>query len=346
MSHTPPLKDIKDLSFLELQDHMRQNQQPAFRAQQIFSCVYCQGKKSFQQMNILPGALQQQLSRDFVFTWPSLQKEQVAKDGTRKFLFCVGPQEHVETVFIPAKKRGTVCLSTQLGCKFSCAFCASGIGGWRRHLSCAEIIGQILCVKERVDPKPVTHVVFMGIGEPFDNYQNVMVALRLMNEKRGLNIAARRITISTCGLVPEIKRFAQEGLQVELAVSLHAANDALRDQLMPVNRTYPLKELVQCCRWYARTTNRQVTFEYILLKDVNSRIQDAEELAALMQGWLCKVNLIAYNDGSRLPFLAPDAKQIAAFQDHLHRKRIVSTLRASRGQDIQGACGQLRQALR
>ena len=345
MTQTLPLpQDIKDISFSDLQLYFQKNKQPAFRAQQIFQALYVQKVKSFQGMANLSLALRQQLEKDFIFAWPDLEKEQVAKDGTRKFLFRVGSEEYVETVFIPTEKRGTVCLSTQVGCKFACAFCASGLGGWRRNLSCAEIINQILCVQERVAPKPVTHIVFMGIGEPLDNYDNVIKALKLINEKNGLHIAARRITVSTCGLIPEIKRFAQEKMQVELAISLHAANDALRSQLMPVNRRYPLEELMLCCRWYAKTTNRQITFEYILLKGINSRPQDAETLARLLKGLLCKVNLIVYNATESFSFSPPSPREVSEFQSCLEKQGILFTLRASRGQDIQGACGQLRQA--
>lgn len=335
-------QDIKGISLSDLQDYFQKKNQPAFRAQQIFAGIYQQKKKDFDQISSLPVALREQLMKDFVCAWPVLDKEQIAKDGTRKFLFRVSEKDRIETVFIPTEKRGTVCLSTQVGCKFGCAFCASGVGGWQRHLTCAEIISQLLCVQERVAPKSVTHVVFMGIGEPLDNYDNVIAALKLINEKKGLNIASRRITISTCGLIPEIKRFAQEHTQVELAISLHAANDALRSQLMPVNKKYPLKELLACCHWYTKTTNRQITFEYILLKDINSRIQDAQELSGLLKGLLCKINLIVYNANDSFSFLPPSPREVSAFQACLERNGVLFTLRASRGQEIQGACGQLR----
>ncbi len=340
---TTPLKpDLKDLSFSDLKQYLNEKKIPLFRAQQIFDWIYKKHVSSFAAMTNLPAGLKEQVSRDFSFSWPEVTTKKISQDGTIKFLFKVGQGEHIETVFIPTKQRGTICLSTQVGCKFQCAFCASGLNGWARHLSCAEILDQILFVKREVLPHKLTHIVFMGVGEPLDNYDNVVKAIRLINAKEALEIAARRITVSTCGLIPQINLFAKEPLQVELAISLHAAQDALRSKLMPVNRTYPLEELMACCRAYAQTTNRQVTFEYVLMKDVNASLQDAQSLARLLKGFLSKVNLIIYNKNDFLGFFPPAKDDVMAFKNYLEGQGVPVTIRTPRGSDIDAACGQLR----
>ncbi|MCX5681118.1 MAG: 23S rRNA (adenine(2503)-C(2))-methyltransferase RlmN [Candidatus Omnitrophica bacterium] len=342
MTPQQPSQDIKEFSLGELQAYFQSRHQPTFHAQQIFEWIYQKNVQGFEGMTNLSAKFKEELKKDFSFFWPVLEKKKVSKDGTIKFLFKVGQSEYIETVFIPTQKRGTICLSTQVGCKFGCTFCASGLNGFARHLSCAEILDQILFVKNFVRPQAVTHVVFMGVGEPFDNYDNVLKALYRINAKEGLHIGARRITVSTCGLIPEIKRFAKEEIQAELSVSLHASDDSLRSQLMPVNHKYPLEDLLNCCRWYARETNRQITFEYVLLKGLNDHLKDAQELARRLKGFLAKVNLIVYNRNDVSGFCPPSEEEIIAFEKELVQNGIPSTVRTSRGQDVDAACGQLR----
>lgn len=336
------LPDIKELSFSELQAYFKTQNLPVFHAKQIFEWIYQKSAQGFDGMTNLSQALKTKLAQDFLFPVLTLQEKKVSNDKTIKFLFQVGEKEFIETVYIPTAKRGTICLSTQVGCKFRCSFCASGLNGFARNLSCAEIVNQVLFVKNFVKPNEITHVVFMGVGEPFDNYENVIKALYRLNAKEAFGIGARRLTVSTCGLIPEIKKFADEKIQAELSVSLHAATDELRNKLMPVNRQYPLKDLIACCRWYAKETNRQVTFEYILLKNINDSIKDARDLSLLLKGFLAKVNLIIYNRSDIKGFSAPLPDDVKAFEKELNQKGIVATVRTPRGKDIDAACGQLR----
>lgn len=336
------LPDIKELSFPELQEYFKKQNLLIFHAKQIFEWIYQKNAQSFDDMTNLSRSLKLKLAEDFSFPALMLKEKNISKDKTIKFLFQVGEKEFIETVYIPTAKRGTICLSTQVGCKFRCSFCASGLNGFARNLSCAEILAQVLFVKNFIRPREITHIVFMGVGEPFDNYDNVLKAVYRLNAKEAFGIGARRLTVSTCGLIPEIKRFAQENIQAELSVSLHAATDELRNKLMPVNRQYPLKDLISCCRWYANATNRQVTFEYILLKGMNDRLGDAQALAQLLKGFLAKVNLIIYNRSDIKGFLTPLPDDVMAFEKELNQKGIVATVRTPRGKDIDAACGQLR----
>ncbi len=330
------------LSLEELSRHLVSVGEPAFRAKQVFNWLYVKKATSFDAMSSLPKSLRDKLSAGLPFPALSEHSRHRSDDGTVKFLFELHDGQRIETVFIPTSKRGTLCVSSQAGCKFGCRFCASGIGGFKRNLSTGEIIGQVLHAMRTAAPKPITHIVFMGTGEPFDNYDQVFKAVRLLNHPDGLNIAARRITISTCGIIPGIERMAQEGLQVELCVSLHAPDDAVRARLMPVNAKYPLKELLAVCRRYAETTNRQVTFEYILIKDLTCTKTAAAALARLMKGWLSKVNLIRYNPVSEFTCQAPSMDEARVFQAALESAGVVCTLRSARGDDVSAACGQLR----
>ena len=337
---------ICDLTLDELTAHLKADGEPGYRAGQIFDWIYKKRSFAWEAMSSLPGALRAKLSLQFPF--PDVRQIEMhqSQDGTRKFLFELFDGQRVESVFIPAGKRATLCISSQAGCKFGCGFCASGLGGWKRDLTPGEILGQVLLAKKAcADAGEVTHIVFMGVGEPFDNYAHVLKAVRLLNAPEALHIAARRITISTCGVVPGIKRLAGEGLQVELSVSLHASNDALRSSLMPVNRKYPLAELMKTCRAYARDTGRQVTFEYILIKDLTCTEKCADELCKLLQGWLCKINFIACNAVGEFAHKPPSREEIARFQASLQKRGVITTLRMPRGKDIAAACGQLRNAV-
>ncbi|MBF0570200.1 MAG: 23S rRNA (adenine(2503)-C(2))-methyltransferase RlmN [Candidatus Omnitrophica bacterium] len=340
----PLSTDILSCSLSELSDRLVALGEPAYRAKQVFEWIYRKGALDHETMTSLPKGLRDKLAAQAPFPILKEKKVQKSGDGTAKFLWELRDGQAIETVFIPMEDHNTLCISSQAGCKFGCGFCASGLGGWKRNLDCGEIIGQILQVRRAVHPKPVTHIVFMGVGEPFDNYDNVLKAVRLMNAKEGLEIGARRITISTCGVVPGIKKLVGEGLQIELSVSLHASSDRLRDELMPVNRKYPLKELMSACRGYAEETGRQVTFEYILIKGKTCNEKNADELKGLLRGWLCKINLIACNPVKEFACEPPVRSEIENFLRMLEVRGIHATFRTPRGRDIAAACGQLRHA--
>ncbi|MBF0486364.1 MAG: 23S rRNA (adenine(2503)-C(2))-methyltransferase RlmN [Candidatus Omnitrophica bacterium] len=317
----------------------------SYRATQILDSIFKKYATSYNDITTLSKELREQLSSTVPFPILKETDRRTSKDGTIKFLFTLSDGEMIETVFIPTEKRATLCISSQAGCKFGCAFCASGLLGWKRNLTVGEILGQVLYAQHETKGA-VSHIVFMGTGEPFDNYDNVLAAAKMLNAPEGFHIAARHITISTCGVVPGIERFAGEGMQIELSVSLHASNDTIRSQLMPVNKKYPLKVLISACRAYAQKTNRQVTLEYILIRDLTCTPMAAKELARLMKGWLSKVNLIPYNVVKELPYLTPSREDIAGFKMMLERSGVICTLRAPRGTDIAAACGQLRHSLR
>jgi len=336
--------DIRNLSFQELAEYFKQKGQLPFRTQQVFEWIYQKGAVKFDEMTNLSVELRAGLKKDYSFA-PQKPIEVVASsDKTKKFLFKLKDGETVETVLIPTSKRSTVCVSTQAGCKFGCRFCASGIGGLRRNLSAGEIIGQILYARKEAKATPLSHIVFMGVGEPMDNYENLLKVIRIVNSPKGLKIAARRITISTCGLIPEIKKLATEGLQIELAVSLHGFDFDSRNVLMPVNRKYPIDDLIEACREYAKTTKRQITFEYILIKDVTCSLQAAGGLKKLLKGILCKMNLIPYNKVSEFDHQPPSYDEMMSFRDSLVNNGIHATIRRPRGRDVSAACGQLRHA--
>ena len=343
-TRTPQQKDIRDLSYDELVQYLEKAGERPFRATQIFEWVYKKGVWSFDQMRGLPAPLRKRLSEDFGLGPLAIAQKQVAKDGTTKFLFDLRDHEKIETVLIPTATRTTVCISSQAGCKFGCKFCASGIGGWKRNLTTAEILAQILHVKEEAEShkKPLSHIVCMGTGESFDNYDNLLKALRIVNDERGINIGARRMTVSTVGLIPKIMRFAKEDFQIELAISLHGYNDASRSKLMPVNKKYSFTELMNACREYIKMTRRQITFEYILIKDATCSEEAARELAKNLKGLICKLNLIPYNPVREFPHKPPAHEEMLSFQKRLKTLGVHATLRAPRGRDIAAACGQLR----
>jgi 23S rRNA (adenine2503-C2)-methyltransferase len=337
--------DVCSLTLAELTAQLKKLGEPAYRAAQIFDWIYKKHKFSWEEMSSLPKTLRAKLSVEIPFPVLIQKDVRTSTDETRKFLFQLFDGQLIETVFIPTKKRATLCISSQAGCKFGCTFCASGIGGWKRNLTTGEILSQVIwAMRACKDVADVTHIVFMGVGEPFDNYENVMKAVRLLNAAEAFQIAARRITISTCGVVPGIKRLALEDLQIELSVSLHASNDELRSEIMPVNRRHRLNELMNTCRTYAKDTNRQVTFEYILIKDLTCTDKAADELSRLLRGWLCKINLIAYNPVGEFSHKSPSKNEIERFKESLEKRGILVTFRTPRGEDIAAACGQLRNA--
>jgi 23S rRNA (adenine2503-C2)-methyltransferase len=335
-------KDIRGLTLEDLQEILESWEQPSFTGRQIFSWIYGRKAVDFDRMTDLSKGLRSLLKENFTISGPDLIETQSSSDGTKKFLFKLKDANLIEAVTIPTDKRLTVCISSQAGCKFKCAFCASGNSGFRRNLETEEIIGEVFALRNDSGEKDLTHIVFMGTGEPMDNYDNVLKAVRIINSKYGFNIGARRITISTCGIVPGIKKLSQEGLQIELSVSLHAADDKTRSLLMPVNRNYPLKELLAACHYYVEKTNRQVTFEYVLIKGFNCGTKHCANLAKILRGLNCKVNLIASNPVNESGFIPPSRLEVLAFRQGLLKSGINATLRRERGQDIDAACGQLR----
>jgi len=338
------MRDIKSLDSKELEEILSSWGKRTFHARQIFSWIYKKGVIDFDEMSDLPSDLRMHLKENFYILGLKLTKRLKSIDGTEKLLFQLKDNNFIEAVIIPAEKRITGCISTQVGCKFACSFCASGKLGFKRNLTDSEIIEEVLCLKNNCEAlsRRLTHIVFMGIGEPLDNYDNVIKAMRMINSPHTFNIGARRITISTSGLAPAIKKLSREGLQIELSVSLHAADDATRSEIMPVNKIYPLKDLISVCREYFKKTNRQVTFEYILIKNINSRLQDALKLSKILKGMDCKVNLIPCNAIKELKIEPPVKTDILSFRDYLLKNGINVTLRKSRGGDIEAACGQLR----
>ncbi|MDP2652556.1 MAG: 23S rRNA (adenine(2503)-C(2))-methyltransferase RlmN [Candidatus Omnitrophota bacterium] len=337
-------QDIRNLSFEELCGVLASSGQPVFRARQIFEWIYKKGAEDFDAMKNLPSELRAELKDRFVLARPEVAQELVSGDKTRKMLFDLPDREKVETVLIPTPERATVCVSTQAGCKFGCRFCASGIGGWQRNLTSAEILSQILYAKKKAQDRPLSHIVFMGTGEPLDNYDNVFKAIRIINSAEGLNIAARRITVSTCGVIPQIRRMAKEGIQIELAISLHGYSDESRRVLMPVNKKYPMHDLIAACREYFQATKRQITFEYILIPGVTCTPEAAGALGQLLKGIVCKMNLIPYNPVKEFDHNPPTRTEISRFKQELLRHGVHATVRTPRGRDVNAACGQLRHA--
>ena len=333
--------NIKDLSLDELRAACAELGEPAYRAGQIWRWLYSKGAESFDDITNLSKDLRQKLDVKFVLSGLELIDLQRSRDGTEKYLLRLSDGNDVESVLIPASRRLTQCISTQVGCKFACLFCASGKAGFIRDLTPGEIVDQVLFTTFRMNRKP-SNIVLMGIGEPLDNYDNVEKAIRTMNSSEGLNIGARKVTISTCGIIPGIKRLEGIGLQIELSVSLHAVDDDLRTRLMPINKKYPVRELIDACRGYAQNTNRQVTFEYLMIEGLNDSLDQAEELAKLLQGFLSKVNLITMNTVSGSGLAGSDVEHVERFCSLLNQRSIPATIRKPRGTDILAACGQLR----
>ena len=339
------MQDIKELSLKELEDKLLSWESPKYHAKQILSWIYQKGAYEFSSMSNLPASLRNTLGKEFYILGLELADLQKSSDGTTKSLFELNDGNLIEAVSIPAAKRVTGCISSQAGCKFACEFCASGLKGFKRNLTSGEILDEVLYLKNNQQGGQLTHIVFMGTGEPLDNYDNVLKAVRIINSPDAFNIGARRITISTCGVIPGIKRLQEEDLQIELSISLHAADDKLRSRIMPVNQKYPLVDLIKCCDEYINRTNRQITFEYILVKDLNSDLASAQKLVMLLKSLrLAKVNLIPANPivKSSGRIVPPSGQEVLSFKDYLFKAGLNVTLRRERGQDIDAACGQLR----
>ncbi len=341
--NTLSLINVLDLTPEELRKKFTELDFEPYRADQVLQWVYEKGVYNFDRMTNLSLDLREQLKKIFSLAIPeAVEHEKSEDDKSTKLLLKLKDNNLVETVYIPSDDRHTVCVSSQVGCKFHCAFCASGQSGFFRNLKAGEMIAQVLMARDVSLNKKITNIVFMGIGEPFDNYTQLMKAVRTLNSKDALGIGARKITISTCGVIPKIEALTGEGLQVELSVSLHGPNDTVRSAIMPVNNAYPVKSLIEACKQYVKKTKRVITFEYILVKGVNASEKEARELSRLLKGMLCKVNLIPYNSIQEFPHDAPSYEEIVQFQQILQNNGIKTTVRFSKGRDIQAACGQLR----
>ena len=316
----------------------------AFRAQQIFDWLYVKRVHSFAEMSNLSKELRKKLSETFRMEPLKELTMQQSQDGTIKFLFQLVDGHAIETVIMRHNYGNSICVTTQVGCRIGCTFCASTLGGLKRNLDTGEIVSQVLMAQRKLDAEGerASHVVVMGIGEPFENFDNLLGFLNIINDNRGLNIGARHITVSTSGIVPRIYEFAEKGGQVNLAVSLHAPNTELRSQLMPINRGFPLKDLMEACRHYINRTGRRISFEYGLFGGKNDQPEHAEELARLLDGMLCHVNLIPVNYVPERDYVRTPRNEIFRFKRILEEKGINVTIRREHGSDIAAACGQLR----
>lgn len=312
-----------------------------FRATQIFEWLYRHKIAEFTQITNIKKDLIAQLNEDFVIDRFKLVTKQESVDGTVKFLFELSDVNLIETVLMSHDYGYSVCVTSQVGCNMGCQFCASGMKKKLRNLETYEMVLQILMVEELMQIK-VSHVVVMGIGEPFDNYPNVLKFLEIINYPLGLEIGARHITVSTCGIVPKIYEYADFNLQVNLAISLHAPNNEIRNKIMPINSAYPIEDVIKAIAYYIEKTNRRVTIEYILIKDLNDTYDCANELANLLHGLNVYVNLIPYNEVKEKPFKRSTDQSMHVFYDQLKKRRINVTLRREQGHDIDAACGQLR----
>ena len=335
--------DVLNLTGAELRKQFKNFSLESYRADQVHQWIYEKGVYNFDQMTNLSVTLRETLKKNFKIGMPEVVEKQLSEgDKSVKLLLKLASGDLVEAVQMQVEARRTVCISSQVGCKFHCAFCASGQAGFFRNLSMGEIVAQILVARDQDPHKKLTNIVFMGIGEPFDNYVEMMRTIRQLNSKNGLGLGARRITISTCGIIPKIEQLAEEGLQIELSVSLHGHNDSVRGSIMPVNKAFPVKTLIEACKKYVKKTKRSITFEYILVQGINAGVKEAEGLGRLLRGMLCKVNLIPYNPIAEFPHEAPSYPEVVAFQQTLQGYGVKTTVRFSKGQDIQAACGQLR----
>ena len=334
------MKNIYDLTREELENYLISINDKKFRAIQIYDWLYVKRVKSFANMTNLSKNLIKHLEEDFSISSIEIVKEEEDVDVS-KYLFKLFDNNYVETVLMKHNYGISLCVSSEVGCNMGCIFCESGRLKKVRNLNAFEIVLQILMIEEKIK-KRISHIVVMGIGEPFDNYDNIMKFIKIVNDPKGLAIGSRHITISTCGIVPKIKEFSKEPFQVNLAISLHAPNNELRDKIMPINKVYKIEELIDTVKEYIKLTNRRVTFEYILLDNFNDKKEDAKQLAKLLRGINCYVNLIPYNESSNFTLKRSKQSQICLFYDILKQEGINVTIRKEFGSKISAACGQLR----
>lgn len=335
------MKNIKDYTLDELKEELKEMGEKPFRAEQIYKWIYEARVSDFDEMTNLSLELREKLKQIYEIKEFKILKKQVASDGTRKYLFDVLDGNAIETVLMEYHHGFSICVSSQIGCKMGCKFCASTGIPFARNLSSGEIIEQIMAV-ERDAYVRISNIVFMGIGEPLNNYDNVVKAIRIINHPKGLNIGARHISISTSGLVPRIYKLAEENIQCTLSISLHATTNEKRSEMMPINNAFPIEELLQACKDYIEKTHRRISFEYALAKENNDNLEDAKRLVKLLKGMLCHVNLIPINKIENGEYTKSSNENIMKFRDYLNEHGIIATIRRELGSDIDAACGQLR----
>ena len=336
------MKDINSYTLEQLKEEMISIGEKPFRATQIYEWLHKKLVSSFEEMRNIPEALRHKLKKEYTFTKLEMVQVQESKeDGTKKFLFALPDGHMVETFWMKYHHGNSVCISSQVGCRMGCRFCASTLDGLERGLLPSEMLEQIYEVTRQTKER-VSNIVVMGTGEPLDNYENLLTFLSIISGEQGLNISQRNITVSTCGLVPKMKELAQEKLQITLALSLHATTDAKRKEIMPIANTYSIMELMEACRFYFECTGRRITFEYSLIGGVNDSVEEAEQLAALAGPLHCHVNLIPVNPVEERKYRQSAHRDILAFKNKLEKKKINVTIRREMGRDIDGACGQLR----
>ena len=337
-------QDIRALSHQQLTERLQAMQWPAWRARQVIDWLQ-KGVHSFDQMSNLPAALREQLQQNYILPCVDIISKQVsALDGTVKYGFALHDGEQIESVLMKYHHGWSQCISTQAGCRMGCAFCATGKDGFRRHLTAGEMISEIETAQQDHGIR-VSSLVLMGMGEPLDNYDNVIALLEWLSQEGGVQIGMRHISLSTCGLVDKIEQLMQHQYQLTLSISLHAPNDEIRDRLMPINRKWPVQRLLQCCREYAKVTSRRISFEYAMIDGINDTDACAVQLAQQLRGMLCHVNLIPINTVQGTPWRASSRARINAFSKILQDRGITVTVRRTLGADIEASCGQLRRRL-
>ncbi|MGD9330927.1 MAG: 23S rRNA (adenine(2503)-C(2))-methyltransferase RlmN [Desulfobacterales bacterium] len=343
MIESIPFQDIKDLNRSALLQWLQRRGEAAYRVDQIWHWIYRGQVETFDAMSNLSKSLRAALSAAFVIGRMPLVKHEIAGDGAEKFLFELADKRRIESVLIPERNHTTLCISSQVGCAQNCRFCFTATGGWERNLTLGEILAQVRDIKYGLGaPESLTNIVFMGMGEPLANYRNVVDAIHLLTDKKtGLGFSRRKITVSTAGLVPQMAALGRD-TQINLAISLNAADNDTRSRLMPINRRYPIEVLLEACCRYPLRRNARMTFEYILLQGVNDRMQDARQLAKLLRPIRAKINLIPFNEHAGCGFRRPSEAAILQFQQHLIEQGYTAIIRHSKGGDIAAACGQLK----
>ena len=338
-------KDIMSMTYGELAEVFSGKGLPGFRAKQVYQWLHCRLAASYDEMTDLPKALREQLAEEYPLNICTVAKKQVsAADGTVKFLYALHDGDYIESVVMKYKYGYTVCVSSQVGCKMGCAFCASTLGGFKRSLTAGEILSQVYTAQRELGER-VSHIVLMGMGEPLDNFDNVMRFIELVTDEKGLNLSMRNISLSTCGVVPKIEELMKKKLQLTLSISLHAADSGLRSKIMPINKKYDVDELLAVCRRYAAETSRRISFEYSMLAGVNDSDECARLLASKLRGMLCHVNLIPVNEVEESPFKPSSPERIERFTEILAGSGITATVRRKLGSDIEDSCGQLRRKM-
>ncbi len=333
---------LKDYTKNELIELLKKLGEPRFRATQLFKWIYQKGITDFSRMTDISKLSQRKFDATFLPNSVTIEKSQISRDGTTKYLYHLADGKAVEGVLIPDPPRLTLCVSTQVGCRMGCAFCKTARMGWIRNLSAGEIVDQVCQVNASIGPKrKITNIVFMGMGEPLDNLENTLKAIEILGSAEGLQFSHRRLTVSTCGLVHQLEKLGDKTKRFRLAVSLNAADDTTRDRLMPINRRYPIARLLETCQTISLRNRERITFEYVLLKGINDRPKDAKALIKLFHGFKVKLNLIPFNETEGIPFQRPDEAAVLTFQKILLDAHMTAIIRASRGDDIAAACGQL-----